>query len=89
MPDRYLSYTGSAAADMGSVVVKPQSPNAYTQTYSPAARTHVANALSTGISITLLTEVAGLMNTTNAAVNELKKVVNALIDDLQEAGIIG
>jgi hypothetical protein len=88
MPDRYLSYTGSAAADMGSVVIKPGSPNAYTQTYSTAGRTHAAAALSTSITISLLTEVAGQMNTTNAAVNELKKVVNALIDDLQETGII-
>ena len=61
----------------------------YTQTYSEAARTQAAGALSTSVSISLLTEVAGQFNTTNAAVNELKKLVNGLIDDLQAAGIVG
>ena len=61
----------------------------YTQTNSEAARTHAANALSTSVSISLLTEVAGQINSTNTAINELKKLVNALIDDLQGAGIVG
>lgn len=61
----------------------------YTQTYSEATRTQAASALSTTVSISLLTEVAGQINTTNTAVNELKKLINGLIDDLQAAGIVG
>lgn len=89
MPERFLSYTGTAAADMGSAVVKPGSPNAYTQTYTTAARSHAKEKLSTSVTIALLTEVAGQINTTNGAVNELKDLINGLIDDLQAAGLIG
>lgn len=62
-------------------------PAAYTQTFSEDTRTHARPALSTTISLTLLTEVASLMNNTNLAVNELKKLVNQVIDDLQSEGL--
>lgn len=62
--------------------------SAYTQTFSEISHTHASSALSTSITIALLTEVAGFVNTTNAAVNELKKVVNAMIDDLQTAKML-
>lgn len=61
----------------------------YTQTYSPAARIQALEALSTSISIALLTEVAGQINTTNAAVNELKKLANGIVDDMQTLEMVG
>lgn len=88
MPERFLSYTGTSAADMGSVVVKPESPKAYTQTYSTAARVHVEAALATNLSLTLVTEVVPILNAQNKTINELKTLVNALIDDLQSVGVI-
>jgi hypothetical protein len=88
MPERFLSYTGAAAADMGSVVVKPESPNAYTQTFSTAARTQAEAELPTNISATLITELNSQANATNKALNEIKKLVNGLVDDLQATGII-
>lgn len=62
---------------------------AYTQTYAPAVRVHALNALSTAVVVTLLTDTPGLFNTTNATVNELKQVVNQLVDDLQALGLVG
>lgn len=61
----------------------------YTQTYSESTRTQAASALSTTVSIALITEVAAQVNATNTAVNELKKLTNGLIDDMQAAGIVG
>lgn len=72
-----------------SAAVKLTKQAAYTQTYSSATRTHAAEALSTSVSIALLTEVQGQINTTNAAVNELKKLVNSLIDDSQALELAG
>lgn len=62
---------------------------AYTQTYSTAARTHVVEALSTSISATLIAELVTQLNSTNSAVNELKKLANGVIDDLQTDEILG
>jgi hypothetical protein len=62
--------------------------SAYTQTYSTKARTQAKTELSESVTIALLTEVAGQFNTTNAAVNELKKLINGVIDDLQEGKIL-
>jgi hypothetical protein len=63
-------------------------PPAYTQTYAATTRTHAKAALSESVAITLLTDVPGLMNTTNAAINEIKKLVNQVIDDLQSEGLL-
>lgn len=75
----------------GSTPVTPSNigftKNAYTQTYSTAARTHTASALSESVTVALLTDVPALINSTNAAVNELKKLSNGVIDDLQTNNI--
>lgn len=61
----------------------------YVQTNSTASRTHAKAALSTNITgLTLVTEVIDSLETTNDAVNELKQLVNALIDDLQTAKVV-
>lgn len=62
---------------------------AYTQTYAPSVRAHALGALSTAVVVGLLTDVPGLFNTTNATVNELKQIVNQIIDDLQAFGLAG
>jgi hypothetical protein len=59
---------------------------AYTQTYATAARTHAEPELSTTISVTLVTELDTELNKTNKAVNELKKLINSVIDDHQLYG---
>ena len=61
---------------------------AYTQTYSTAARSHVKEALATNISLALLTEVAPILNKQNEAINELKALLNNVIDDLQSGKIL-
>lgn len=64
------------------------SGNTYTQTNSEVSRTHAKSALATNIAVALVTELDTEVNKTNEAVNELKKVVNGLIDDLQTSGIV-
>lgn len=64
------------------------SGNTYTQTFSEATRTHAKSALATNIAVALVTELDTEVNKTNEAVNELKKVINGLIDDLQVSGIV-
>ncbi len=61
---------------------------AYAQTYSTAARNHVKEALATNVSIALLTEVAPILNKQNETINELKALVNNMIDDLQTGKIL-
>lgn len=61
----------------------------YTQTYSTAARTHAEEALSTSISLTLVSEVVPILNQQNKAINELKKLCNGLVDDLQALELVG
>jgi hypothetical protein len=73
-----LGFFGAAAAARSA---------AYTQTYSTAARTHVEAELPTNISATLVTEIDTSLNTTNKAVNELKKLINSVIDDQQLYGL--
>lgn len=62
--------------------------SAYTQTYSTATRTHAKSELSEAVSATLIAELVTQLNTTNAAVNELKKLSNGVIDDLQTASVL-
>lgn len=66
---------------------KPSPVPAYTQTFSTAARTHVAAELSTTLTGLLLTELIEQLNTTNKAVNELKKLCNGVVDDMQVVGL--
>lgn len=61
---------------------------AYTQTYATKARTQAKPELSEAVSATLVAEIVTQLNTTNAAVNELKKLCNGIIDDLQEGKIL-
>jgi hypothetical protein len=63
-------------------------PTAYTQTFGTSSRTHVEGEMSTTIVISLLTEVAAIMNAQNKCINELKKLANSLIDDLQANGLL-
>jgi len=63
--------------------------SAYTQTYGTASRSHVEEALATNLSLTLVTEVVPVLNAQNKCINELKKLVNQLIDDLQAVGVVG
>lgn len=61
----------------------------YSRSYSISARTHTETALTTELSVAaLLTDVIAQLNTTNKAVNELKKLTNSLITDLQEGGVL-
>lgn len=87
MPVSRSSGGAVTAAQLAAKLPKAGEPPAYTQTYSTAARTHAASELPTNITATLLTEVISQLNTTNAAVNELKKLLNALIDDAQTNGL--
>lgn len=66
---------------------KPESIPGYTQTFSTAARTHAEAELPTNISATLVSEVDTQLNATNKALNELKKLANGIVDDLQAAGL--
>jgi len=59
----------------------------YTQTYATAARTHAEPELSTTITVALVTELDTELNKTNKAVNELKKLINSLINDSRGIGI--
>jgi hypothetical protein len=61
---------------------------AYTQTYATSARSHVKEALATNISLALLTEVAPILNKQNETINELKTLLNSVIDDLQTGKIL-
>lgn len=82
------SSTGTVtAAQLAAKLPKAGEPPAYTQTYSTAARTHAEPEMATNISLALLTEVAPILNNQNKAINELKKLVNALIDDAQTNGL--
>jgi hypothetical protein len=88
-----VSVTGAFATATGQKVgfygVTPTArPAAYTQTYNTAARTHAEEELATNLSIALLTEVAPILNKQNKAINELKKLANSVIDDLQAAGLL-
>lgn len=60
---------------------------AYTQTYSTAARVQAEPELPTTITATLITELDAELNKTNKAVNELKKLINSVIDDFQANGM--
>jgi hypothetical protein len=80
-----LAHTGTTVGFYGATPVTRAS--AYTQTNSTAARTHAATALSENVTVTLLTDTPALFNSTNAAINEVKKLVNAIVDDLQAVGI--
>lgn len=62
--------------------------NAYTQTNSETTRTHAKAALATNISVVTVAELDTEVNKTNEAVNEIKKLLNAVIDDLQTSGIV-
>lgn len=61
---------------------------AYTLTYSTTARVHQEPELATNISVTLVTELDTELNKTNKAVNELKKLQNAVIKDFQANGLL-
>jgi hypothetical protein len=87
MPVSRSSAGGITAAQLAAKLPKAGEPPAYTQTFSTAARTHVEPEMSTSLSIALLTEVAPILNAQNKAINELKKLVNALIDDAQANGL--
>lgn len=80
--------------------MKPESPGTFTQTFSTAGRTHaeaeLATNLPTNLNVvtTLLGALVGEVNLANKrtneiakALNEQKKLVNALIDDSQAVGI--
>lgn len=86
---RSLLTAASAGALLTTLggLAKPAEPSTYTQTYSSAARSHAEEALPTGLAATLVTEVVTALNSTNKAVNELKKLVNGIVDDLQSAGL--
>lgn len=77
------SYPNPAVAGLSQVTKR----GAWTQTYGATTRAHALSSLSTSAVIGLLTDVPGAFNTTNAAVNELKQLVNSLIDDLQVLGL--
>lgn len=77
------------ATSLAGKVAKPSEPPVYTQTYATATRIHAADALPTNIAVTLIGEVVTQLNATNSAVNELKKLVNGLIDDSQARGLAG
>lgn len=62
--------------------------SAYTQTFATAARTQAKAELSEAVSATLIAEIVTQLNTTNAAVNEVKKLCNGIIDDLQTGKIL-
>ena len=65
------------------------SNSTYVQTNATVSRTHAKATLSTNITgLVLLTEVIDSLETTNDTVNEVKQLVNALIDDLQTAGVV-
>lgn len=97
IPDS-IGFKRPTNVDTSMIVALPASPSAYTQTYSTAART-VPNATVT----TVATDAAALtsygfteaqanaipvaINALAADVLALKKVVTALIDDLQAAGL--
>lgn len=85
-PSAVSDITGLQALLEGKVA-KPGEPPAYTQTYSTAARAHVEPELSSTLTGLLLTQVIEEINKTNKAVNELKKLANALIDDAQSNGL--
>lgn len=85
--------------NFANFLAKPESPATFTQTYSTAGRTHAKAAMATNlptnlnIVTTLLGTLVGEVNTTNGrvnqmaeAVNELKGLVNALVDDSQRDG---
>lgn len=62
--------------------------SAYTQTFATKARTQAEAELPTNISATLVAEIVTQLNATNKALNELKKLCNGIIDDLQEGKIL-
>ena len=86
-PSAISDITGLQTA-LDAKLLKATNPPAYTQTFAEVTRTQAAAALATNVNPTLLTEVPALINSTNTAVNEVKKLINALIDDLQEQGIL-
>lgn len=84
-----------------SFLVKPESPATFTQTYSTPTHTHAKAALGTNLptNLNIVTTLLGTLvtevNTSNTrtnqiaeALNELKQLVNGLIDDCQNAGIV-
>jgi len=80
--------TKAHGIDSTKVLSKPESPATYTQTFSGTTHTHAEAELPTNVSaLALLTEVITNVNKTNKAVNELKKLTNALIDEHRGAGI--
>lgn len=87
-------------SDFAAFLKAPAKVEAYTQTFATAGRTHakseVATNLPTNLNVitTLLGTLVGEVNATNKRVNELaeavnenKKLTNALIDDSQAVGI--
>lgn len=74
-----LGFFGSAAVARSA---------AYTQTYATAARSHVEAELPTTIGATLITELDAELVKTNKCVNELKKLINSVIDDGQTYGLL-
>jgi len=82
-------------------VDKPTAPAAYTQTFSATARTHTdltSNAVATtpatavtpfGYSQAQADAITTAINATRVDVDALKKLVNAVIDDLQAALLLG
>lgn len=81
-----LTHAGTKAGFFSTAPIAR--PTAYTLTYAVATRTHAAAALSTNVAVALLTDVPAQFNATNAAVNEVKQLVNSIIDDLKAFGLL-
>lgn len=80
-----------AGSNLGFYGVAPVArPAAYTQTYATAARTHVETAANVAHAFNIVfsdTEIEAACNALGVRINELKNLVNQIIDDDQSQGL--
>lgn len=74
---RFLNWLGSVFHKGG----------AWTQTYSTATHTHAQPALSESLTLANLAAAEAELEAHAVAINECKKLINGLIDDMQAAKI--
>lgn len=85
--DGALNHDGTTVGFYG--VAPVTRPTAYTQTYATAARNHAQTAANEAHSLSVVysdTEHEAAFNALAVRINELKQLVNSIIDDHQARG---
>ncbi len=97
----YVKRTGTGSTGWRLVPAAPSTPSTYTQTFATAERTHPAltsaavattaatNAVPFGYSTAAQADaLVAAVNALRTDLDAVKKIVNAIVDDLQATGLV-